>query len=299
MVHEIALEPELVASWTSREAQAHVRDSVGIGNPRVVSGFPSIAAWREAVLKAAGTLEPIAQARFEAFVQHVSTYSTYRKDAKFDQAQQWVANAVKEHGRIPFSGIICRQQTAAETSSEDVIWDNAAPWNVQRGYSVPRQSAEYARFLSPMVRLARAITIVDPHFTPTEERFVASLEALLKEALKWRRDEAQNLAAALLTTNDSTPALFQQLARRLPQGLRLKIVRYEAREEKDHNRYVITELGGVSFGTGVDEGSPRETDDLLLLAPDVLAFRSRQYVQRTEGFRFDPITTVVGTKRLV
>lgn len=298
MVHEIALEPELVATWKSREAQAHIRESLGVGTPRVVSGFPTIAEWRKAVLKAVGTLEPIAQSQFVTFIHQMSLTSTFRKGARFDPAADWEANAVTEHGRMPFDGIICRQKTCAVTSSEDVIWDNTVPWSVQRGYSVPRRGEEYARVLAPMLRNARTLTVVDPYFTPSEGRFVLPLEALLQEALKWRRSEGPNIEAALLTMNESPATQFQQLARRVPQGLRLKVVRYEAREEKVHNRYLLTELGGVSFGTGVDEGSPRETDDLQLLAPNVLAFRSRQYVQRNEGFHFDAITTVCGTKRL-
>lgn len=298
MVHEIALEPELVATWKSREAQAHVRESMGVGNPRVVGGYPTIAAWRQAVLDAVGPLEPLARARFEAFVQQVSISSTYRKGTKFDEGAAWDTNAVTEHGRIPFDGIICRRKTANETNGEEVIWDNIAPWCLERGYSVSRRATEYARVLAPMVRKAWSITLVDPYFTPAEERFVAPLEAILAEAMTRRSPEGPNVKVALLTKNDAVAVQFQQLARRLPQGLRLKVIRYDERDEKDHNRYVLTELGGVSFGTGLDQGSPRHTDDLLLLAPALLALRTRQYVQRIEGFRFDDVTTVVGTKRV-
>jgi hypothetical protein len=149
-----------------------------------------------------------------------------------------------------------------------------------------------------MVRSAWTIVVVDPHFSPGEVRFVEPLEAILREAFKSRRSEGPNVNAALLTTSDSSATLFQQIAGRVPQGVRLKVVRYEGRQEKEHNRYVLTELGGVSFGTGVDQGSPRETDDLQLLPLEVFALRSRQYVQRNEGFHFAPLTTVVGTKRM-
>ena len=30
--------------------------------------------------------------------------------------------------------------------------------------------------------------------------------------------------------------------------------------EKLHNRYILTDLGGVTFGTGLDEGKKGETD---------------------------------------
>ena len=43
-----------------------------------------------------------------------------------------------------------------------------------------------------------------------------------------------------------------------------------------HNRYVLTDLGGVSLGVGFDAGGAGETDDLLLL----LLLPQEQYVRR-------------------
>lgn len=57
--------------------------------------------------------------------------------------------------------------------------------------------------------------------------------------------------------------------------------------EKLHNRYILSEVAGVFFGTGLDKaGDPdsKETDDLNLLSPIQLDFRWKQYKATPPAF---------------
>ena len=49
------------------------------------------------------------------------------------------------------------------------------------------------------------------------------------------------------------------------------------RGEKLHNRYILTDLGGVSFGIGLDDGDEGATDDVTLLDRDPYVVRWSQY----------------------
>lgn len=44
-----------------------------------------------------------------------------------------------------------------------------------------------------------------------------------------------------------------------------------------HNRYVLTDRGGVNLGWGLDVGKPGQTDDLSLMAVKVYQHRWEQY----------------------
>lgn len=300
MVHEIALEPELVASWSSREALAFFRSAFGLGTPRVLGGCPDLARWRDLVMQRAAqaNLDQGAMHRLGALVQHLTQVSAVRAATPGARNPSWAEEVRAEHQRMPLHAIFGRQAEPPEIHSEESIWSGEAPWAVPQVRIVHRMADAYVDALAPMLRIARTITLVDPFFSPTTRLFKTTLEALLGVALRRRPAAAPKTALSLLTTSDASGRAFQDLASIVPLGARLKIVRYEARTEYEHNRYLLTELGGVALGAGFRESSPKATDDFAVLSAEVYALRRRQYVDQNEDFHFDPVTTVVGTSRL-
>ena len=62
--------------------------------------------------------------------------------------------------------------------------------------------------------------------------------------------------------------------------MRVFIWKQREQGEKLHNRYILTEVCGVSFGIGLDKADDLETletDDLSLMNPSQLAVRWKQY----------------------
>jgi hypothetical protein len=51
-----------------------------------------------------------------------------------------------------------------------------------------------------------------------------------------------------------------------------------------HNRYILTDLGGVSFQHGLDTGADGETDDISRLDLDQYIFRCKQYDPAAPAF---------------
>ena len=70
--------------------------------------------------------------------------------------------------------------------------------------------------------------------------------------------------------------------------------------EKLHNRYILTDLGGVTFGIGLDDGNEGETDDLNLMDRVNYELRWSQYVGNPPaGFEQDGLPVeVMGTRRM-
>ena len=73
----------------------------------------------------------------------------------------------------------------------------------------------------------------------------------------------------------------------LPAGVLLTVYRWKNREggEKLHNRYILADIGGVSFNTGLDEGAPGTTDDVSRLGYHTYAKRWDDYAG--PNFAFD------------
>lgn len=80
----------------------------------------------------------------------------------------------------------------------------------------------------------------------------------------------------------------------------VSFIRWKERKggEKLHNRYVLTNLGGVSLGAGFEAGTEGQTDDVLLLPSDLYKRRWKQYVENDGSFeKVDAPTPVRGRAR--
>ena len=78
-----------------------------------------------------------------------------------------------------------------------------------------------------------------------------------------------------------------------------EFVRWQQRHGSDrlHNRYVLTDVGGVSLGVGLDEGKEGETDDISLLTREQFLKRWAQYVDNDGTFDcVDCPTKILGTR---
>ena len=69
----------------------------------------------------------------------------------------------------------------------------------------------------------------------------------------------------------------------MPDDITLKIIVWQSHHEL-HNRYVLTNPGGISFHHGLDDGPG--TDELSLLSRDSYINRWRQYQKCTSPFTF-------------
>lgn len=296
MIHEFALDPEIVAKWDRKEILTHISSVMGLGTPRILNAGPTPAEWRAQVVKLApSSLSDVARARLVALIQRLTEVTSMRTPAP--PTDRWIDFVKQEHARVPFAGVIAQSPWETGIHPEDVIWDRQPPWEVAPTAVVKREATAYSELLAPMLRVARTLAIVDPYFSATNPRFVGSLDSLLTQALARRANEAAAIAVTVLTRSDCSATLYQKLSERIPMNLRVRFARYEGSGDEPHNRYVLCELGGVMIGAGLDEKFAA-TDDVSVLSRENFALRNRQYVQRNDGFSFEDLTTVVGAKRL-
>ncbi len=91
------------------------------------------------------------------------------------------------------------------------------------------------------------------------------------------------------------------MASRLPVGVSIQFLRVEEKlaGEKLRNRYVLTDLGGVSLGFGLDAGGRGETDYLNLMTRERYVLSWAQYAGgSTDAAAFTAVDvpkTVVGS----
>ena len=305
MIYEYALEPELVVTWVDRRAARYFIEEFGLGQPRIVSRYPK--RWKRLVWESFASDNDIERARMTELIERLSETMVKRRDGQWNPDAGWIANAEDEHARIPFHAILARSNPRNHGHvlvAEDL--DGATPlWAGVRGRSVARTASGMAAAVASMLRNAGVVIFVDPYFGPENPRYREPLREFLRAVVDARPCERpQRIEVHRSADGGATEEFFRtecqrRLPRIVPPGLRVLLVRLRQRDggERLHNRYILTDLGGVTFGVGLDEGDPGDSDDIQLLDRPHYEERWRQYASDTPAFdRPEPFVTIEGNR---
>lgn len=300
MIAEYALEPEMVATWGDRLNHRFFIREFGSGQGRLVSRYPK--KWARKVWDAFAGSSEMDRKRLEELLVRLQETMIKRKDFVWDDAQPWLNNAMREHTRHPFRAILARNnhEASPEILCEDGLASTPCPgWDSPHGIVVKRNAPEMAAAVKQMLACCRWVKFVDPHLSPGRPDYCASLRVFLQVLAGGRPvgpPESIEIHTGLHNgTADFLRDAFQKL---IPKGLQVTSYQWQEHPggQRLHNRYILTDLGGVSFLHGLDTGADGETDDLARLDVDQYLFRIRQYDPAAPAFdqAADPLT-ITGT----
>jgi len=303
MIHEYALEPELVATWVDRQVGRYFIEKFGLGRPRIVSRYPK--RWKKLAWEAFRSDNEIERKRMEELLARLSETMVKRRDVRWNNEAGWLENAEDEHARVPFHAILARgnPREHGHVLVADHINDTTPLWECPRGRIVSRSATSLAASVAAMLRNAAVVVFVDPHFGPENRRHREPLRAFLRAMIDARPGALPDRIEVFTSADEgATESFFREecerrLPRIVPAGLRVGLVRLRQRYdgERLHNRYILTDLGGVTFGVGLDEGNAGDTDDIQLLDRAQYEKRWNQYGSEDPAFdRPHPPVTIEG-----
>lgn len=303
MISEYALDPALVAQWYEPREWAFYREAFADGTGRCGSTFPrrNPKKWRQYVLRQFRELVPdatpdsMAWQRLDVVLERLSEHMVERMAPEI-AGPSWLDTALQVHRVKHFDGILSTipAPNVAEVLTPQMLFDARPPvaWTVPSCPPVARTAKDFAWALKPLLTRCREVVFVDPWFDPRESRFVDSLRAMLDALWGQQSCVASPTAQLVLAEGEGRrkrdgawliDLCQQRLPKHLPHNrcLEVTVLRQRERGEKIHNRYVLTKLAGVSFGTGLDvsdEQETEQTDDICRLSHKQLLTRWGQYV---------------------
>ncbi len=299
MIHAFALEPELVATWGNKSDYRYFFDKFGLGTPRVALELPRSHKWKKRVLRAAEAVGDMELQRVTALVSILADSM-----AKFTPAQpineniSWLEYAEQER----VFPIIARINPR---NNPDVIIGSTlgdaveARWDLPQGKPVVRKAQEMARIISSLLSASSEIIFIDPHFGIENPRYKRPFEAFFKAIQHGRRTPVQRvivMTSAKVRFSFFKSECEERIPQIAPRGLQVTCIRLSdvQKPEKLHNRYILTDIGGVQFATGLDDGNECETDDITILSRQQYDLRWSQYASDNLAFDIidDPITVV-------
>ncbi len=304
MIHAFAIAPEVVARWARSSEFRYFSDKFGIGTPRIFLEMPSFNKWRRRVVDAAAgmDLSDLERTYLEELLRTFSYNPRLRRldGTTYDGHCEWLENAEREYNRRPFRGILATDNPRCHPSVFDPSALTAANelWMCATSASATRAPAEFAKVLSGMINNARCLHLVDPHFDPSRKTHTDVLRALLEERnVDTPRFEQIKIHSAAKLDLSFFDLKASQLSRFIREGTLVEFVRWRKKDggDKLHNRYVLTDIGGVSFGVGLDAGEEGETDDLFLLSKAQYNLRWSQYAEEKGFLCVDRPRPILGT----
>lgn len=254
MLKEYALQPSVVSSWTRCR---FLMDKFGYGRGRVISRYPK--KWTKMAYESLSSLDPVEKKRIEEGLIRLKK-ALYPRYYEWDPDQTWLANAIDEHRQRPFCAIITENacgQAPGTIREEDLDEEEEPRWKAEVQRHIERTATEMAACAEALLRNAKHILFVDPYFDPTARRFRRPLESFIYAAVS--RDSSIPIERIEIHTGDlaaGTKEHFDHgcqtyLPRHIPTGLKVRVVRWD--QSYLHNRFVLTERGGLIYSTGLDD----------------------------------------------
>lgn len=288
LFHEYALDPRLLNNWQDFR---FFYEAFGWNTGRLICRYPR--RWKRMVFDSLGECTALEQQRIVERMARMEEKMVIRQREWDGGEADWLVNAENEHLREPFYRVVAIENPRENPDvliGEDVDNDDDA-WRLKPEIDVERQAGELAEAIRLLLRSARTVYLIDPHFGPENNRHVRPLRAFVEACVRERREPLE--AFEYHTASPSTPEFFREECTRkikgwLPAGFRIRFVRWQSRPGSEglHDRFVLTELGGVRFSVGLDYGPANSHTGVSILSKESLRKCFDDYLSETPAFDF-------------
>ena len=264
MLHEFAVEPKLLGTW---ESFHYLHEKFGVPKARLIAEFPK--KWRKMVHEAADNFSVRQRKILEEWLADKGAFLV-PSGRDYAMPDNWLESAESAHAEKPFHAILaCENPRAnpAVLSADSPITETHHLFTCPHECAMPKKLAGYLAVSSSLLRHSREIIFVDPYFK-AEKKWGEPLREMLRcipvEPTKLKY--CVNISPNGESQDFRVSELKEKLPRFIPKNFSLNIVMIEKVLGHDtHNRFILTERGGLKFPWGLDvlEGSPEDIVNLM------------------------------------
>jgi hypothetical protein len=298
MFYEYALDPQLLNNWRDFR---YFFENMGISKGRLISRYPKH--WKRLVYESLNHCSDMERKRIEEALIR-SDGKLLRRHNQWDGNKDWLSNAEEEHTRAPFHAIIARNNPHGNGSVlvGDNLDEQESRWKMNVTCDIPRKAQEMAASVATLLQASREIIFIDPHFGPENVRYRRPLCGFLNAALQNRTIKLVRVEYHLeaKSTNEFFDKECKKLADLLPVGIEIRFMRWRELpgSEKLHDRFILTERGGVQFSVGLDDGNQGEMTNVNILSDELCNSTWNKYLSDFPAFELVDEFSVIGTRAI-
>lgn len=262
MVHEYAVNPILCTDWRDLR---YLVSSFGREEGRLISDVPR-KEWQRLTYDVINKSnpKPVMKKRLKLFVRKLIRKALYTRNQTVNSNREWLSNAIDTHAIWPFRAILTDEYSGDEPyilcNNLDLITHSC--WCVSISVTIKREVNEMVNAIKPLLEIAREIMLIDRNFRLVDRNSHPTLryKSVLLEILETVSNKEFGPPVKKLTYHVGGKYFTKEELERqcdlyikdsLPRGIRLEFVFWPW--DKLHDRFVLTEIGGVDFGQGLDE----------------------------------------------
>jgi len=275
MLREYALDPEVAAA--SNPSFLTLSNLFGFDRGRVISRFPGN--WVKHAINAVNEAEEIGDLQKHKLVEAIARAKEdkmVRSGRPFNPGlPDWLSSCREEHIKNPFDAIIVAENNGggAEVISAEDATDESHPLVIaKRDAVIEATGAAIATTLNFYFRSCRELYFHDKYFQLNNPKYRDTLGACLAEVPYEKRGEIQCQIHSC-EGRVAPPRQFQKdiVGKLIPDGISIEWFHWKEKEDgkKFHDRYLLTEVGGVSLGAGFSSEGAHQNVNVQLLGPSV------------------------------
>lgn len=302
MIYEYAVDPEVASQWGRRENFRFFSRELGLGSGRLVSRYPK--KWAKRVWESYSGENDMEKKRLEDLLAHLQTATIKRKDYIWKKGHTWLDNAKLEHSRHNFQAILVNDNTRKIPELLDNNAFDAFPcpgWDHNHGKVVERNAQDVAKKIGILLTHCRWVKFVDPYLSVCRPWHKQSMTHFFKILAGDRPIGTPELIEMHTSgggaSNEHLRSFYERI---IPEDLQVFLYQWrkKLKGQSVHNRFILTDIGGISFQHGLDSGEDGDTDDIGRLDSTQHEFRCQQYNPEDSSFDLaaDPIL-LIGKKR--
>ncbi len=194
-----------------------------------------------------------------------------RAIATWSREENWLSRIEKEHARNPFDGILSSHSPENHESPvyalDNLLFDAPTFWSEPNQAHVKRTAAEIIGLSRSLLRVSKIVMLVDPYFSFSGAHW-HDYRPLLEELFKINDQINFGLGMSRLEIHNSVKNtnsggdLRSKVGPFKPQGLTVQRKTWAG--EDMHDRFILTDVGGITFGRGLSEFIHSPDEDVLV-----------------------------------
>jgi len=312
MIYEYAIDPELIIKWAKKENRRDFREfcnAFGIGTTRIPSVVMSKKNLMNIIEKS--ELKGFEVAKAEELIKAIKEKCIERPGYS-DESSNWYKKALEEHNRIPFDFIFTNDKKKCDTTKtidqndiEDDMYHKVKKWDHPTQELVQCTTLKMVKVMQNMLRLSSHIIFLDPYLGVKkngEKNNIKILAEFITASLKNNTAElpikVEILYSSIKYKNKKEVYMHRyhkEQEKYKPEELHVELLKnlgnlsdsitliirdiYEKSNGSNiHNRYILTDLGGVFLGKGIEPSYFSHKDEFILLNKDIYKKKWDDYV---------------------
>jgi len=266
MMYEYALDPRLLADINNCRT---IFDNFKPEQGKVISDVPR--QWIREAYREIQTIEgPVLRKTLKLHLKKLLDKSLCdgRYQFTWDRYNEsWAGYVARVNQSYPFSAVISESSSVDPLdtySLSDLFHTAPACWNAPTQIMVKRSASDIVDALMPLLCISRHIILIDRHIYPGNTRSLRVLRELIKRSdlFNFGRGIKKIQIHSSNHRMDYQQSLEQHLLPHLPSDFEVSASLWPKAVE--HDRFLVTEVGGIDLGEGFNEQNKQDTDEVKL-----------------------------------